>query len=221
MSVEQFNISGGPFVGIYCCANEDIVLVPLALEKEMVHRIEEVLKVRAVNMTLGGSNLLGALTCMNSKGLVMTSLADKAEYQQLSKDYNIVTTPDGLNAAGNNILCSDKGALVNPGFSTKMVAKISDALGVEVVKGTVGGVRTVGSAAIAVNTGVMCHPKATEEELSVLRDLFKVNVQIGTANYGSAMVGASVVANTKGAIAGSLSTGIELGRIEDALGFLD
>jgi translation initiation factor 6 (eIF-6) len=35
------------------------------------------------------------------------------------------------------------------------------------------------------------------------------------------MVGASVVANTKGAIAGSLSTGIELGRIEDALGFLD
>jgi len=221
MSVEQFNISGGPFVGIYCCANEDIVLVPLALEKAMVHRIEEVLKVRAVNMTLGGSNLLGALTCMNSKGLVMTSLADKAEYQQLSKDYNIVTTPDGLNAAGNNILCSDKGALVNPGFSTKMVAKISDALGVEVVKGTVGGVRTVGSAAIAVNTGVMCHPKATEEELSVLRDLFKVNVQIGTANYGSAMVGASVVANTKGAIAGSLSTGIELGRIEDALGFLD
>jgi len=221
MTVEQFNISGGPFVGIYCCANEDIVLVPLALEKEMVHRIEEVLKVRAVNMTLGGSSLLGALTCMNSKGLVMTSLADKSEYHALSKDYNIVTTPDGLNAAGNNILCSDKGALVNPGFSTKMVAKISDALGVEVVRGTVGGVRTVGSAAIAVNTGVMCHPKATEEELSVVRDLFKVNVQIGTANYGSAMVGASVVANTKGAIAGSLSTGIELGRIEDALGFLD
>jgi translation initiation factor 6 len=221
MTVEQFNISGGPFVGIYCCANEDIVLVPLALEKEMVQRIEEVLKVRAVNMTLGGSSLLGALTCMNSKGLVMTSLADKSEYKQLSKDYNIVTTPDGLNAAGNNILCSDKGALVNPGFSTKIVAKISDALGVEVVRGTVGGVRTVGSAAIAVNTGVMCHPKATEEELSVLRDLFKVNVQIGTANYGSAMVGASVVANTKGAIAGSLSTGIELGRIEDALGFLD
>lgn len=221
MTVEQFNIAGGPYVGIYCCANEDIVLLPLALDKEMVQRIVEILKVRPVMMTLGGSPLLGALTCMNSKGLVMTSLADKSEYKELAKDYNIVMTPDGLNAAGNNVLCNDKGALVNPGFSIKTVKKISDALGVEVLKGTLGGLRTVGSAAIAVNSGVMCHPKATEEELSVLRDLFKVNVQIGTANYGSAMVGASVVANSKGAIAGSQSTGIELGRIEDALGYLD
>jgi len=221
MTVEQFNIAGGPYVGIYCCANEDIVLLPLALDKEMVQRIIDILKVRPVMMTLGGSTLLGALTCMNSKGLVMTSLADKSEYKELAKDYNIVTTPDGLNAAGNNVLCNDKGALVNPGFSTKLVQKISDALGVEVVRGTLGGLRTVGSAAIAVNSGVLCHPKATEEELGVLRDLFKVNVQIGTANYGSAMVGASVVANSKGAITGSQSTGIELGRIEDALGFLD
>ena len=132
MTVEQFNIAGSPYAGIYCCANEDIVLLPLALDKEMVNRIVEVLKVRPVMMTLGASNLLGALTCMNSKGLVMTSLADEAEYKELAKTYNIVKTPDGLNAAGNNILCSDKGALVNPGFSAKMVKKISDALGVEV-----------------------------------------------------------------------------------------
>ena len=221
MSVEQFNISGSPFVGVYCCANESIVLVPLALDQAILEKIEAVLKVKAVRLTLGASTLIGALTCMNSKGLVMTSLADESEYRNLKKEYNVVLTPDDLNAAGNNVLCNDKGALVNPSFSTKMVKKISDALGVEAVKGTVGGVRTVGSAAIAVNSGVMCHPKASEEEIKVLKDVFKVNVQIGTANYGSAMVGAAVVANTNGAITGSLSTGIELGRIEDALGFLD
>jgi len=221
MTVEQFNIGGSPFVGIYCAANEDIVLVPWALDKDTVSRIEEALKARAIRLALGGSTLLGAYVSMNSKGMVMTNLADRDDYRALKKDFNIVMTPDGLNAAGNNVLCSDKAALVHPGFSTKMVAKISDALGVEVQKGTLGNVRTVGSAGIAVNTGVMVHPKATEEELAQLRDLFKVNVQIGTANYGNAMVGAAVVANTKGAIAGSLSTGIELGRIEDALGFLD
>lgn len=221
MTVEQFNIAGSSFVGIYCVANEDIVLVPWALDKDTVARIEVVLKARAVRLALGGSTLLGACTAMNSKGMVMTNLADKEDYKALKKDFNIVMTPDGLNAAGNNVLCSDRAALVHPGFSARMVAKISDALGVEVQKGTLGGVRTVGSAGIAVNTGVLCHPKATDEELAQLRDLFKVNVQIGTANYGNAMVGAAVVANTKGAIAGSLSTGIELGRIEDALGYLD
>jgi translation initiation factor 6 len=221
MTVEQFNIGGSPAVGIYCTTNEDIVLVPAALDKPTVCRIEDALKVKAVGIMFGGSSLIGALSALNSKGLVTTNLMDREDVRGLKKDYNIVETPDGLNAAGNNILCNDKAAFVNPGFSTRMVTKISDALGVEVQRGTIGGLRTVGSAAIAVNTGIMCHPKATEEELAMLRDLFKVNVQIGTANYGSAMVGASVVANTKGAIAGALSTGIELGRIEDALGYLD
>jgi len=221
MTVEQFNISGSPYVGIYCVANEDIVLVPAWLDKTVVKRLEDVLKVRSVGICLSGSNLLGALIALNSKGLVVTNLADESNLKSLSKDFNIVYGPDGLNACGNNILCNDKAALVNPGFSKRNITKFSDALGVEVLKGTIGGTRTVGSAATAVNSGIMCHPKATEEELGVLRDLFKVNVQIGTANYGSAMVGASVVANTKGAVAGMLSTGIELGRIEDALGFLD
>lgn len=35
------------------------------------------------------------------------------------------------------------------------------------------------------------------------------------------MIGSGLVANSKGAIIGNLTTGIEMGRIEEALGFLD
>ena len=44
---------------------------------------------------------------------------------------------------------------------------------------------------------------------------------IGTVNHGYPVIGSGLVANTKGAIIGKLTTGIEMGRIEEALGFLE
>jgi translation initiation factor 6 len=42
---------------------------------------------------------------------------------------------------------------------------------------------------------------------------------IGTINHGVPLIGSGLVANTKGAIVGNLTTGIELGRIDEALKF--
>jgi translation initiation factor 6 len=72
----------------------------------------------------------------------------------------------------------------------------------------------------ATNNGVLVHPKTSEDELSELDELFNVTVEVGTINYGSPFVGASLLANTKGYVAGRDTTGIELGRIEEALGFI-
>jgi translation initiation factor 6 len=44
---------------------------------------------------------------------------------------------------------------------------------------------------------------------------------IGTINHGSPVIGSGLSVNNKGAIVGNLTTGIEMGRIEEALGFLD
>ena len=43
---------------------------------------------------------------------------------------------------------------------------------------------------------------------------------IGTVNHGSPVIGSGLIANSKGAIIGNQTTGIEMGRIEEALGFL-
>jgi translation initiation factor 6 len=75
-------------------------------------------------------------------------------------------------------------------------------------------------AAYATNKGVLAHPKATEAELAKLDEMFDVPVNIGTVNYGSPLVGSALLANTKGYVVGTESTGIELGRIEDSLGFV-
>ena len=54
-----------------------------------------------------------------------------------------------------------------------------------------------------------------------LEDIFDVKVMIGTVNHGVPLIGSGLVANTKGAIIGDLTTGIEMGRIEEALDFLE
>jgi translation initiation factor 6 len=55
--------------------------------------------------------------------------------------------------------------------------------------------------------------------MDLLRETLHVPVAITTANYGSALVGACMVANSKGAVVGSKTTPIELGRIEEGLGY--
>ena len=125
---------------------------------------------------------------------------------------------DKFNAAGNNIVANDKGAVVNPDMSNKSLKQITDALGVEAVKGTVASLKTVGSACVANNNGALCHPEVTEEELTVLEEVLKVKARIGTVNYGIPLVGACLLSNSRGVLTGSNTTPIELGRIEDALG---
>jgi len=100
------------------------------------------------------------------------------------------------------------------------ILDIKKTLDVPVFKGTIGSLKTVGMAAGVTNKGLLCHPKASDEEKSQLENVFGVNVMIGTVNHGSPVIGSGLVANTKGAIIGNHTTGIEMGRIEEALGYL-
>jgi translation initiation factor 6 len=127
---------------------------------------------------------------------------------------------DKINAAGNDILVNDTGALVHPDIQDRTIKEIEKILRVRVYRGTIGTLKTVGMAAVVTNRGLLCHPKTTDQEKRILEKVFSVDVMIGTVNHGSPVIGSGIVANTKGAIIGNLTTGIEMGRIEEALGFL-
>ena len=171
-----------------------------------------------VRTTMGGANVVGSLLALNSKGAVVTGFASPEERGALH-GLSVLVLPHRLNAAGNNILCNDLGAIVHPGYDDRTIGLISDVLGVDAVRGTLAGMRTIGSAGVATNKGVLAHPHASERELVLLRDVLKVPAKITTANYGTAQVGACLVANSKGAVVGARTTPIELGRIEDGLGY--
>ena len=116
------------------------------------------------------------------------------------------------------MLCNDQGAVVHPGYDDEAMGVIHEVLGVPVVRGTIAGIRTVGAVAVATNKGAVCHPHARPAEMDLLKSALRVPVMITTANYGAAQVGACIVANSHGAVVGSRTTPIELGRIEEGLG---
>ncbi|MBA5942745.1 MAG: translation initiation factor IF-6, partial [Methanophagales archaeon] len=55
--------------------------------------------------------------------------------------------------------------------------------------------------------------------LEFLEEIFELPVGIGSVNCGMPVIGAALLANTKGYAAGDETTGAELGRIVDILGF--
>jgi len=84
----------------------------------------------------------------------------------------------------------------------------------------VGGLCTTGMAATATNEGVLVHPRTTAQEVALIEEVLNVPAEVGTVNFGSSLIGAGLIANTKGYLAGSDTTGFELGRVEKALGFV-
>jgi len=217
--LKRLDFNGNPYVGVYAAANDQVLIVGPEVPRRTARAMADALEVRLVETTLAGSGVVGSLIAMNSAGAVVSGLAEAPELAKLGIQ-RVKRIADKLNAAGNNILCNDSGAIVHPGFDASTVREVSYILGVPVERGTVAGVRTVGSAAVATNKGVLCHPHANEEEMMLLQDVLKVPARTTTANYGTAQIGACLIANDRGAIIGSRTTPIEMGRIEEGLGYL-
>jgi len=219
--LQLLDFNENPNVGIYCRANDSVVFLQKSLSKKTKKLVADVLGVKTVDLSIADSTIIGSLLTFNSYGAIVTAYANKKTLKIIeNQGLKIYPIKDVINAAGNDILANDHGALVHPDLQTATVKKISDILGVPVQKGTIALFGTVGMAAVVTNKGCLCHPKVTDEEKKQLEKIFDVDVMIGTVNHGFPMIGSGLVANTKGAIIGKMTTGIEMGRIEEALGFL-
>lgn len=217
---KRLKIAGSSLLGVFARCTELVVLVPLEVGEADRQVIEAGLKVPTVRVLAGVGSVLGSLVAANSNGFVVTHHAGNDEIEVLREHGRVARLPTRINAAGNVILVNDSAALVHPGLSVKACETVEQTLGVKVEKGTIGGLKTVGMAGVATNKGLLVHPRISAEEIDVLEGLFDLPVDVGTVNLGSPLVGSGVLANSQGYFAGIGTSGPELGRIEDALGFL-
>lgn len=215
--LKKIDFSGNPYIGVYAFSTEKMLVVSSNVPKKQRRDMERVLGSDAVMTTIGDSIVVGSLLCGNSNGIVVTNFVKDNELDTFSA-LNTLIIKSKLNAVGNTILANDNGCLVHPRYDARTVKEIEDCLGVKARKVAIAGIKTVGSVAVATNKGVLCHPNASEKDIKLIEDALEVPVAIGSANYGVGHVGACVLANSKGALVGSRTTPIEMGRIEDALG---
>ena len=210
-------------MGVFARATDEYLLVGTNVDEELLEALCEELSVPAIETTIGGSGTIGALLAGNSNGLIASGRLTGAEHEALEDATSLPVTPlpGTINAAGNVVLANDEGALVHPDVPEEAIVAVAEGLDVPAESASIADIGTVGTAAVATNRGVLCHPKTSDADLDFLEELFGVPADIGTINYGAPLVGSGLVANEHGYVTGEDTTGPELGRIEDALGYIE
>jgi translation initiation factor 6 len=220
--LRRINLTGNPNLGVYISVTDQVAIVPFNLPEIMEDSIKEALEVDVIRTTISGSNLCGALTCGNSKGLVVSPYTFDKEIDLLEEaGINVAVIPDKYTAVGNIIAVNDSGAIVSPLISEKSIEIIEEHLDVRVERLEIAGFNIIGSLATVTNKGALIHRESSESELKFVENVFKVEADIGTVGEGINLVGACSIANSYGAIVPENSTGPEMARVEEALGFLD
>jgi len=221
--VLRLSVAGSPYIGVFARATPDCLLVRRDVDDEQIDSMADELGVEPVATTVGGSGTVGSLAVGNENGVLVSNRVTDRETERIAAavDGPVVELPGKINAAGNVVLANDYGAYVHPDLTREAVQAVKEALEVPVLRGDLGGVNTVGTAAVANNTGVLCHPQASESELEALEEHLDVYADLGTINYGTPLLGSGLVATDESYLVGEDTTGPELGRIEDTLGFLD
>ncbi len=215
--LDAVTIEGNPNLGLFASCNDSICVAGYS---SLSRNANEVLGVNLLETTISFSRATGIFLAMNSNGIAIPHIAEDSELSKLKKlGLNVCIIKTTETALGNLILVNDKGCVMSATLS-KFKKELEDCFGCEVLTGTLAGLDLVGSCAVATNKGLLAHRDCTEQELNHMESVLKVKGDIGTANFGSPFVGAFILANSKGFLVSDLTTGPEIARIDEALGFI-
>lgn len=171
-----------------------------------------------IHATIGGNRFVGRTTVGNRRGLLVPNTTTDIELQHLRNSLpNSVVVQrieERLSALGNIIASNDHVALIHPDTDRETEDIISDVLGVEVFRQTVGGQALVGSYSKFTNQGGMVHPRTSIEDIAELSSLLQVPLVAGTVNRGSDVLGGGMVVNDWSAFVGLDTTGTEISVVE-------
>jgi translation initiation factor 6 len=219
MPVELLEMYGSVLVGAFCFANRSLAIIPADAHRKLEEALTSNLGVKVIRSRISDSAIVGILVAGNDHGLLLprSSLPEEVKVVAREAGINVYTLDSKLTALGNLILANNRAALIHPGMTRREAKAVEDALGVEVVGGSIANIPFVGSIALINDRGLLVHPSASDDELRWLEDLFKVRAEGGTVNHGSPLLRVGAVVNDRGGLIGSLTTGLEVARLERVL----
>ncbi len=225
--IDKFSFKGDPNVGLYCVATDKFFLVGKDVSSTQLKKLEKIFKVPPIQINIYNTNLIGLFICANSNTILVPEVIFKDELKEIKEkvkglaEVKVVKTE--LNALGNNILTNDKVAVVNEEFSAAKAKEIGKVLGVKVKRGLKMGTLSLlpGSAGTLTNKGAIFPTDLSESDITQLEKLLGFEIGLGTISMGGKMVGSGVVANSFGLVVSTLSSGYEIARADESLGFLN
>ncbi len=215
MNFLKTNFHGDTNLGLYGFATDKYCLLGMNDKK-----IKSALGVPVYHCTILNMDMAGIFVAGNSHGIVINDFVEEYDIAKLRLHFkNILVLETKYTALGNLILMNDRGVIVSP-LIKKYRKNISEFFHLPCEATAIAGQKVAGNLAIATNKGCLTHPKIRKKEKEMLERVLGVKSEIGTVNFGSPYPGAGVIANSAGFVASTSTSGPELGRITEALGFL-
>jgi translation initiation factor 6 len=221
--LKRIKIFGGDHVGLYIKATNSYLLYHSSIPKKKISILEEELGVPAIPVYLINTLITSPFIAGNRNGIVLPHLFEDYAREELVRklkelDINIGILEHRYTSLGNLVLANDKGAIVSPVLPISSRKIIAETLDIEVVTATIGRFSYVGSLAVSNNNGVLVAPVLKDDEAKIIEDVLKVSTYTGTINGGVEFISSGVVANDRGVVVGTATTGRELMVISQAFG---
>ncbi len=222
MRILKTDFNGNFNVGLYIYVTDLYCLIGNDVPENKKEEIEKVFQVPIYKISIAGTGLLGVFLSGNSSCLLIPSIAFENEIDEIEKlgiPFRIINTK--LTALGNNILCNEKGCLINPDFGKTEEQEIKNALGLPVKRAKIAGIPTIGAVGALNDKGCLLHRDAEDFEIEMIEQTLQLPVTTGTVNFGSPFVKSGISCNKNGFIIGQASGGPEIQNADKALGFLE
>ncbi len=217
MHMNKLSIRGSPFVGVFIKATDEFALVPTGLTPKDKKIIEQTFEVNIVETRIANTSIIGSLCIANKKKVVLPSIAEPDEIDELERQGIKTAVIDSVEALGNHVTLNDTSGICGNALREQTLKSIEHELGIEIKRLTVANSDLVGSATVVTNKGFVCHPKTLEEEFKTLEKTLAIKGNVSSANYGDLFIGNSVAANSFGCLVGQNTTGYEMMAIDEAL----
>jgi translation initiation factor 6 len=217
MRVFKTNLRGNPNIGLYAFCNNNYCLVSRVVPASQTKKIEEVLGVQCIRMSVAGTSLIGAFVTGNDNCLLVPDLIFDDELRILEDNniqYKIIHTK--LTALGNNIACNNNGAVINKDFEPETIKQIKEALNVPVKKCKIAGLDIIGSMCVANDKKAIVHNKISKKEREQVESLLNAEILAITIDNNPFVKGGIVLNNNGYLISDSAKT-IEITVIDQTL----
>lgn len=223
MHLKAITAKGDSNIGLHVYASKNYVLVGGDVSDSDLKDLEKIFGTKVHKITIAGTNLVGVFLVGNDKVLLVPSIIFDSELKHLDAlgiNYEIFDTE--LTCLGNNIVVTNKGALVHTDFKPSEIEFIKEKLNIKKVeKAIIQDVEAVGNCIVIGKKQGLIHRFATSEEIKNAEKVLGVQLHLGTVNLGSPLVRTGIAANTKGFVIGKGCGGPEMVNADEALGFIE
>ncbi len=223
--IEKLNINGDPNIGLYGLATDKFCLLGKSAPKKIVDKIREALAVPIIQGTIYGTDFFGIFAVANSSVVLVPDIIFNSEKTFLKKELaklgvKLETISTDHTALNNNITTNDKNTIISTIYNKSEVSKIKKILKTKIKQTDIAKTTIPGSLAVITNKGAILTTYIEDREIRLLEKFLGFEIGIGTVNMGNPFVKSGIIANSHGFIIGIQTSGYEIARIDESLGFI-